>query len=51
MMSREYRMEPKTLIEELQKNNSTQELVHRSINRKVMNLLNAHAEINEIEVK
>ncbi|MEQ1821002.1 MAG: trigger factor [Fimbriimonadaceae bacterium] len=51
LMSREYRMEAKILIEELQKNNSTQELVHRSINRKVMNLLNAHAEINEIEVK
>ncbi len=51
MMAHEYRIEPKLLIEELQKNNSTQELVHRSINRKVMNLLNAHAVINEIEVK
>lgn len=48
-MSREYRMEPKLLLEELQKNNSAQELVHRSINRKVMNHLNAHAAITEVE--
>lgn len=46
-MSHEYEIAPKELFEALQKNNSVQELVHRAINRKVMNFLNAHASITE----
>lgn len=46
-MSREYEIAPKELFEALQKNKSVQELVHRAINRKVMNFLNAHASVTE----
>jgi trigger factor len=48
-MSREYEMPPKELFEALQKNESTQELVHRSINRKVMKFLNSHANVTEVD--
>lgn len=48
-MSREYEMPPKELFEALQKNQSTQELVHRSINRKVMKFLNSHANVTEVD--
>lgn len=46
-MALEFRMDPETLFNELKKNNALQELTHRSINRKVMNFLNSHAEITE----
>lgn len=48
-MAREYEMPPKELFEALQKNKSVQELVHRSINRKVMNFLNTHAAVTEVD--
>jgi trigger factor len=48
-LAREYQIPPRELLEALQKNKSIQELVHRAINRKVMNFLNAHAAITETE--
>lgn len=48
-MSRQYEMPPKELFEALQKNDSTQELVHTAINRKVMNFLNSHANVTEVD--
>lgn len=48
-MAREYEITPKELFEALQKNKSVQELVHRAINRKVMNFLNTHATVTEVD--
>lgn len=47
-MSQEFGMDPKDLAEALKKNNSLEEVYHRSIHRKVMNFLNSHASITEV---
>jgi trigger factor len=48
LMAQEFGMEPKELAEALQKNDSLQEVYHRAIHRKVMNLLNSSATIKEV---
>jgi len=47
-MAREFGMQPDQLVDQLKRNNALEELTHRSINRRVMNFLNAHATIREV---
>ncbi len=49
-MAVEFKISPEELFNELKRNNALQELTHRSINRRVMNFLNSHATIEEVEI-
>jgi len=49
-MASEFKISPEQLFNELKRNNALQELTHRSINRRVMNFLNSHATIEEVEL-
>lgn len=48
-MAAEFKMKPEEVWNELKKNEATQELTHRAINRRVMTFLNAHATIQEVD--
>lgn len=47
IMARDFRMEPKELLETLRKNGALQEITFQALNRKVMDFLNARAEAKE----
>ena len=48
-MARDFNMQPAEVLETLKRNNAMDELTHRTINAKVMNFLNAHATIEEVD--
>lgn len=47
IMARDFRMEPKELLETLRKNGALQEITFQALNRKVMDFLNERAEAKE----
>ena len=48
-MAQEYQVEPQTLLEAMKRNNNYRELEIRSVFKKVVDFLNEHAQIKEVE--